>query len=37
MQHNVEQPFRINLVMVFFITVVAMMILHYTEHRAGGE
>ena len=37
MQHNIGQPFRINLVMVFFITVGAIMVLHLIEHRAGGE
>lgn len=37
MQHNVETPFRINIIMVYFITITVLLILHYTEHRAGGE
>jgi len=37
MQNAIEQPFRINLIIVMYLVIGAMLIMHFTEHRAGGE
>lgn len=32
-----HQPFRVNLLTVFAITVIALILLHFNDRRAGGE
>lgn len=32
-----SQPFRINLIVIFAFALAALVILHITDRRAGGE
>lgn len=31
------QPFRVNLIVVFWLTITVLLIMHITDRRAGGE